>query len=281
MTNTDGNYHEPTKVEDVTIDQLFAHVRRLTLGSALLIISLLSGLATSAFAVGRAGRVGTVGPTAAENSLSKQPHETVPYVLPTVYAWIRLEPAAAGRPDGSLIADEHVFYSLFADKAPTPDDRFNEQYTSERTTLQYLPGPDEPEGQAFRDASLQWSVPLRMSLGDYRALVTGVRRTYPAQWSTTTRRDHAGQALGPREEDFCYPSANDSIGEVVISVESTAFSFKAPPDGTRALTVKSKDRPNILPTVTRAMVSGRSVSVATARFAKPSPTQESCLIVSW
>jgi hypothetical protein len=269
-----------TKLQDIPVRKLVEGLGRLTLGSALFVLTLLSTLTTGAYTLGRAKVDINASPLPPGSRLVQQANQKVPYVLPTVYSWIRLE-TSDFTPGHSLVADERVFYSLLSYKSPAPDDRFEERYTSERTVLEYLPGPDAPSGLAFRDASLEWSVPLPMGQGDYRAIATGVRRQYPSDWMSRERRDHDGRLLGPREEDFCYPSSNDSIGEVVISVESATLSFKAPPDGTRILTVNGASNTHLQPVVTRALVSGSNVSVATARFATPAPTQESCIVVSW
>jgi hypothetical protein len=264
-----------TEITSIAVEDLLRSARRLTVGSAVLLFGIASTIFSFAYGIGRA--------TAANGELAAEGSGNVaPYVLPTVHSWIRFDATGEGEAR-RFVADQRIYYGLFAHRAPSAtDDRFDEAYPlSQRAELRLLAGTEQPEALEVQHNALQWSFPLAIDTGDYKSVVTGVRRRYYEDWLSKPRFDHDKNQLANTEEDFCYPTGTDIIGEVALSVESSTLAFKAPPDGTRAFVVGPADDSAARVVVTRSNVFGDDVSVATARFKRPLVNQELCIVVAW
>jgi hypothetical protein len=268
------------------VGALFDIVRTLSVGSVATLVGAIATLVTFAIQIDRQTRPSPRSPDSAQvadllvNAGRKLDR---PYVLPSVQSWIRLN---RNDQDGRFVADQHSTYSLLALRDIAPSENvFSEGYKSDNATLDYLPGTDDVTDLARRDG-ISWRVPLSMKVGEYRTVVTAVRRNYRAGWNAQHRTDHAGYALAVNQDEFCYPIGDDVIGELVIAVESQTLKFKTPSvgladptEGTRVFTVPTHEPAPTKPLVVN--IDAVENSVATARFVTPRQSDEACLIVAW
>lgn len=214
---------------------------------------------------------------------ARSAREPPPYLIESVTMVIRVEQ------DGTHHeADVRTTYTLFALKS-LKDGDFVEEYhvTSQGPKfVAHLAGSDlellnHPTSEV-QPGVKRFVVPIRMSEGERRTVVTGARFVSDLPLKSP-RRIHGFADVGPNEDAWCYPNHSDFIGEFILFVESTTLKFKDPSRGD-AMVWSPNAEPRvaeIAPTKHESLSEGISRSVVVGRWRNVHPTETVGLLVKW
>lgn len=200
------------------------------------------------------------------------------YVIPSIAMVVTLD---RDGPHSPIVATQHIAYFTHYLRAPLVGARaFDESYHSFfADKMDALAGADSAIFVEDRPMLKAWNIYMHVDSGQTRSIVTGVMSTYPRKLKSR-RTIHYFRHLRANEDAFCYPNtANDVIGSILITVESTTLSLHLRTDADNAGILRNGQyisAPAILHRSPDA--SGRSVS---SRFDDVREGDVVCLRVAW